>query len=101
MQFWKFSFEIVDVFKYFGLHFYANGSDKNMIKHVILRAKKLFGWFISTVNKNGWTNLNLRLVLMEVYVRSLLQCGCSVWTLRYLLNGIGKKHSIIKPILVL
>ena len=71
-----------------------------MVKHTLMKAKRSFGWLLSTIKSNGWTNLNLKLVLFEVYVRSLLQYGCVVWSPKFLLDGINNEHSVIKPLLV-
>ncbi len=69
-----------------------------MISKVLEKAKKSLGWLITFVNNNGWGSPNLRLVLFDIYVRSILQFGVNVWGPR-LLRG-GMEHAYIQPMLV-
>lgn len=43
----------------------------------------------------------MRLVLLEVYTRSILQFGCAIWAPLYLLDSFWDEHPTIKPLLVL
>ncbi len=90
-------FEVVSEFKYLGLVFDSRGGEKLMIARLLEQGRKYFGWLVSFLNLNGWTHPNLRMVLFDVYVRSVLQFGCSVWGPRLLVSGT--EHSLLKPIL--
>ncbi len=57
-------------------------------------------WLISFVNRNGWVHPNLRLVLLDVYIRSILQYACPVWAPAFLLDNISDEHQVIRPICV-
>ena len=91
------SFEVVSEFKYLGMVFDGKGSEKKMVANMLVKARKTFHWLVSFLNQNGWQHPNLRLVLFDVYVRSILQYGCSVWAPKLILGEA--EHSIILPLL--
>lgn len=89
----KYFFEIVAEFKYLGLHYNQSASEQFMISKIMDKARKCFAWLVAFVNSNGWKCPNLRLVLFDVYVRSILQYGVNVWGPRLLL--CGTEHAYI------
>lgn len=79
LKFGKFSFEIVSTFKYLGTVFDGNASEKTMVQGNIAKGRKAFGWLHGFVKQNGWTHPHMRMVLLDVYVRSVLAFGCPIW----------------------
>ncbi len=72
VKFGKFYFKIVKAFKYLGLHFDYIASSKYMIREILVRASKSFFWLVKFVNAQAWNTPYTRLVLLNVYVRTLL-----------------------------
>ena len=90
-------FEIVPEFKYLGLVFYAGGGEKLMISRLLERSRKCFGWLIQFLTVNGWKHPHLCMVLFDVYVRSIISYGSSVWGPRLLVHGT--EHALLQPVL--
>jgi hypothetical protein len=83
-----------------GLVFDRMASGKHMVGGIIGKARKAMYWLIRHVQSNRWNMPHLRLVLADVYVRSILQFGCVVWAPMYLNSNCMKEHAILKPIFV-
>lgn len=77
--------------------FDGRASDKKMINNMMEKARKVFHWLVSFLNQNGWQHPNLRLVLYDVYVRSVLQFGCNIWCPKLLLTK--EEHPLLRPVL--
>lgn len=72
MPFRHYQFECVSSFKYLGIHFDTVASPTYMLKNLCLKANKAFYWLVNFVGRNHWNVAQTRLVLHDVYVRSIL-----------------------------
>lgn len=73
------NFECVESFVYLGVNFDNRASTRGMVSRVITKARNAMYWLLRTVQTQRWNHPNMRLVLMDIYVRSVLQFACSVW----------------------
>ena len=71
--------EQVDIFKYLGLHFDAEASLSVMSAKRLEAAKRAAGAMTSMIARVGWRDKWLRLVLHNVFVRSVMMYGSVVW----------------------
>ena len=70
---------VVQLFKYLGLEFDGTRSTRSMIRHRLLEARKAWGRLMGKLISRGWQDRATRLVLYDVFVRSVLLYGCTVW----------------------
>ena len=80
-----------------GLHFDQFASSKHMISFLLTKAKRVFFWLLKFVTTQHWTAPHTRLVLLNVYVRTLLQFGAPVWAPDLLDVAISREHPILRP----
>ncbi len=70
---------MVDRFKYLGILFDSIASYKGMLEQVVAKSTKAMHWLVNHVQKSGWNHPHMRMVLGEVYVRSIMQFGAPTW----------------------
>lgn len=71
-----------------------------MIEKQLSKSKSVFGWMTSFMKNNCWKVYNTKLVLFDVYVRSILQFGAAVWAPPFLLKGPFEGTSKLQCMLV-
>jgi hypothetical protein len=80
LPFGNLSFECVDRFKYLGVLFDRKASYKTMLKGILEKSRKSMYWMVRFIANHQWTMPHTRLVLMDVFVRSVMQFACPVWS---------------------
>ena len=67
------------MFVYLGIAFDNKASTRGMLNRVITKSRNAMYWLINFLQATRWSLPSMRLVLMDVYVRSVMQFGCAVW----------------------
>ena len=96
----RYRFKVVRSFKYLGISFDQQASAKHMIEHTIVKARKVFYWLLRFLASNAWNTPHTRLVLFNVYVRTILQFGAPVWAPSLLDFHSASEHAVLRPLLV-
>ncbi len=99
-QFAQYKFEVVSDFKYLGLHFDQEASTKHMITFIVDKARRVFFWLLRFVTTQKWNVPHTRLVLLNVYVRTLLQYGAPVWAPEHLDTSLTSEHHLLRSLFV-
>ena len=71
-----------------------------MVQEILRKGRQVFMWLASFVQQHGWNTPHTRLVLFDIYVRSVLQYGCPVWAPQLLLHPMGTEVPALRPLLV-
>ena len=74
------TFDRVDSFTYLGVELDQTGSPGHIISALATRATRAFGGLCDFVGAHRWSTPWTRLLLLDVYVRTLLTYGAAVWT---------------------
>jgi hypothetical protein len=94
----RYSFKVVRSFKYLGLHFDQRASAVHMIEQQTIKARQAFYWLLRFVTTHAWNTPHTRMVLLNVYVRSLLQFGSPVWGPHVLDTTLRAEHAALRPL---
>ncbi len=71
-----------------------------MVAGLLSKGVKVFHWLRKFVSQNGWRIPHTRLVLLNVYVRSVLQYGAPVWASAALDVSFTRESPVLRPMLV-
>ena len=69
----------MDSFVYLGVSFDNKASTRGMLNRVITKSRGAMYWLVHFLQATRWNLPSMRLLLMDVYVRSVMQFGCVVW----------------------
>lgn len=81
--------------------FDQSASERRMIAFNIEKGKKAFGWLSGFLKKNGWNHPHMRMVLLDVYVRSILSFGSPIWAPKLVNKPLGIEHANLKPLVAM
>lgn len=101
VKFGDYKFECVDRFKYLGLIYDRKATSRTMVQGIHSKATKTMYWLIRFVQTHKWNIPHMRLVLADVYIRSILQFGSAVWAPSIINFDTITEHSTIKPLCIL
>ena len=87
-----FSFRVVDSFRYLGLLFDSGGTADTLVEDMVGRARRAFGGLCEFLGTQRWRVPWTRLVLFDIYVRSLMTFGAAVWAPLGMDDTIGSER---------
>jgi hypothetical protein len=83
------------------MRFDRKASISSLVAGACERGRKSMYWLVRYVTNYRWTLPSLRLTLMDIYVRSVLQFGCVVWYPPVLNDTFVDEHPQFRPLGVL
>jgi hypothetical protein len=71
-----------------------------MLTTMLDKARRVYYWMLKFVTTQRWNTPHTRMVLLNVYVRTILQFGAPVWAPQYLHLSLASEHTVLKPVFV-
>jgi hypothetical protein len=71
-----------------------------MLACLLSKARKVFYWLLRFVCTQRWNTPYTRLVLLNVYVRTIMQFGAPVWAPEHLDLTLTTEHALLRPLFV-
>lgn len=96
-----FCFDVVPAFRYLGVTLDAGGSPARMVQDVATRASAALYRLCEYVGTLGWRTPWTRLVLYDVYVRTVLLFAAPVWAPGGLQSSFPEEPPLLRPLGVL